>query len=732
LRFGAAAHEATVLVNGKEAGKHCGGYTAFEVELTPHLRFGEENLVAVRLDSRETLDQPPFGFVIDYLTYGGLYRAVDLIARERAFLRDLFLMPKPEGSSGKLDTEVSLVSPEGDYTVRQTVFSPDGEQVSLLEKEFSVPEGGQTLTLSQSFSPVRKWDTEDPNLYTVRTELSSGEDVLDVIEERVGFRTAVFKKDGFYLNGRKTLIRGLNRHQSYPYVGYAMPDSMQRLDADILKNELCVNAVRTSHYPQSPAFVDRCDENGLLVFTEIPGWQHIGESGEWKEKALTAVSEMIRQYRNHPSVILWGVRINESRDDDELYEKTNRLAHELDGTRQTGGVRYLKKSHLLEDVYTYNDFVHDGTNRGVDKKKDVSPDLEKPYLVTEYGGHMFPTKMYDPELHMLSHLLRHAKVMSDVALSEGISGSFGWCLFDYNTHGDFGSGDRVCYHGVTDMFRNPKPVSSLYAAQEDRAPVLEVTSHMDIGEHPAGMPGTVYLVSNADTVRMYRSGRLLKEYDTTKSAYPGLKHGPVLIDDYVGDRLEKDEGFPKKKSELCKAILNHSALYGNNDLPPRILAKAARAMVQYGLSFADAYDLYGRYVGCWGEKAISYRFEAVKDGRVVAVREFRPDTNVSLKILVDHSDLCENGTYDVASVRISAVDGDGNLLRFFQEPLRFSVTGPLSVIGPENVTLSGGCGGTYVKTEGKPGEGQLVIRSERLGEVTLPFTITIQNQEETL
>ena len=102
----------------------------------------------------------------------------------------------------------------------------------------------------------------------------------NILDENVtlfGFRTAVFLKDGFYLNGKKVKLRGLNRHQSYPYVGYAMPESMQKRDADILKNELGVNAVRTSHYPQSRHFVERCDELGLLVFTEIPGWQHLGD-----------------------------------------------------------------------------------------------------------------------------------------------------------------------------------------------------------------------------------------------------------------------------------------------------------------------------------------------------------------------------------------------------------------------------------------------------------------------
>ena len=158
----------------------------------------------------------------------------------------------------------------------------------------------------------------------------------------VGFRTIEFRADGFYLNGQRIKLRGLNRHQSYPYVGYAMPDSMQREDVRILKDELACNIVRTSHYPQAHSFFDECDKRGLLVFTEIPGWQHIGDE-KWKQQAVINTRDMIVEYRNHPSIIMWGVRINESQDDDEFYAKTNEVAHSLDNYLQTGGVDIKKE-----------------------------------------------------------------------------------------------------------------------------------------------------------------------------------------------------------------------------------------------------------------------------------------------------------------------------------------------------------------------------------------------------
>src|SRR5690606_20815362 len=116
------------------------------------------------------------------------------------------------------------------------------------------------------------WDLTTPNLYTLILSLGDS----DALETSFGFRTTEFTPEGFFLNGRHLKLRGLNRHQSFPYSGYALGRAAQERDAEILKHELHVNIVRTSHYPQSTWFLDHCDRLGLLVFEEIPGWQHIG------------------------------------------------------------------------------------------------------------------------------------------------------------------------------------------------------------------------------------------------------------------------------------------------------------------------------------------------------------------------------------------------------------------------------------------------------------------------
>ena len=545
---------------------------------------------------------------------------------------------------------------------------------------------------------------DDPVLYILRVESET-----DVKEVTFGFRDIDFKADGFWLNGRKVRIMGLNRHQSFPYAGYAMPSSMQRYDADILKKELGLNAVRTSHYPQSQHFIDRCDELGLLVFTEIPGWQHIGDKA-WKDQAVRNVEEMVTQYRNHPSVVLWGVRINESVDDDELYRRTNDAARKLDSSRPTSGVRYLKKSSMLEDVYAYNDFLHDGKTAGCEKKKNVIPDINKPYLISEYNGHMYPTKSFDREDDRSEHMLRHANVLDAARGEQGISGTFGWCMFDYNTHKDFGSGDRICYHGVMDMFRNPKLASYVYSCsgRSDR-PVLEISSDMNIGEHPSGNRGNVYILTNCDSVKMYKNDMFIKEYKHSDSPYKNLNNAPILIDDYIGDQMKEKEGFSDRQNNIVREALNYIGLYGMNSIPPKIMLKLGEAMARYRMTFQDAYMLYGKYIGDWGGKSTEFKFVGYKNDKPVITKIKAPTTSLDLDITVSSTELVESSTYDVASVRIKVVDQNGNVLPFYNGSLKLETEGPIEVYGPDRADIAGGMGGTYVKTTGETGDALLKV-----------------------
>ena len=735
LTFEGAAHDSTVFCNGKKVGEHHCGYTAFTVDLTDNVLYGQDNLLCVRLDSRENLNVPPFGYVIDYMTYGGIYRDVRLEVKEKVSLSDIFVHTAIDFRSSpvtaQITSEITLTESDENVTIRQYYMpkSTAAAQESwrlLCEQTVSTDVScDKEFSLTATITAPLLWDTEEANLYILKTQLLYQDNtILDETETMFGIREAVFKKDGFYLNGRKLRIRGLNRHQSFPYVGYAMPKSMQRLDADLLKKELGLNAVRTSHYPQSHYFLERCDELGLLVFTEFPGWQHIGDDA-WKAQAVANAEDMIRQYRNHPSIILWGIRINESPDDDAFYEKTNAVAHKLDPSRPTGGVRAMKKSHLLEDVYTYNDFLHDGEMPGCDPKKKVTSDMEKPYLISEYNGHMYPTKAFDNEERRSEHAIRHANVLDAVAGQPDIAGSFGWCMFDYNTHKDFGSGDRICYHGVMDMFRNPKLAANIYACEQEQTPVLEITSSMDIGEHPGCNRGNIYILSNADSVKMYKNDRFIKEYLPGMSPYKHLKHGPILIDDFIGDSFAQNERFRPKHAKEITDAMNLVARGSLNHIPKRLYLTALKLLLIYHIDFAEVTRLYTKYIGDWGGTATVYRFDAIKDGKVIKSVTKEPVREIRLEAEADHTILTEQHSYDVALVRIRAVDDHGNVLPFYQEPVRLITEGDISIIGPDTIALQGGMGGTYVKSLGRSGQGALLLQSLTAGEVRIPFQIKI-------
>ena len=737
LTFEAVGHCCDVYINGRHMKHHECGYTAFSIDVSDVLNFGEENLITVKVDSRESLNQPPFGYVVDYMTYGGIYRDVYFEVKEQTHFKSLFVQPsllervstskrtpkqiKMMKVQGILKTECILSENIYELAVDEHVFIKQYLDEDLLISQpvggLEKVEDGYLLNLTTAPTTVKLWDVESPHLYQIKTQLVIDDNVVDEHVETIGFRSSEFRKNGYYLNGRKLKLRGLNRHQSYPYVGYAMPESMQRLDAKILKEELALNAVRTSHYPQSHYFIDECDKLGLLVFTEIPGWQHIGDA-DWKNIAVENTKDMVIQYRHHPSIILWGVRINESQDDDEFYTRTNEVAHKYDPTRPTGGVRAHAKSSLLEDVYTYNDFVHSGANKGCSKKSDITSNDEKSYLVSEYNGHMYPTKTFDAEEHRQEHAMRHANVLDAIAGEPDIAGSFGWCMFDYNTHKDFGSGDRICYHGVMDMFRNPKLAASVYSAFSEMDTVLDITTSFDIGEHPACNRGKSYIITNADSVKMYKNDVLIKEYFPSDSKYENLKHGPILIDDFVGDAVEQDGEFTKGQAKLIKKALNDVTL-GGFKITPSLAWTAFRLVVFHHVSPSKAVPIYNKFIGDWGGESREYKFEAIKDGQVVKTVKKAAVTKAHINAKISHTLLTELHTYDVAQVRITIADQNDNQLYFFGQPVSFEVEGPFEIIGPKVVSPMGGSTGVYIKSIGEDGDGKLTISCDGLEPVEI-------------
>jgi len=723
---------ATVWIDGRELGSHSGGYTPFSLELGDIASDGGAHRLVVRVDSTERSDIPPFGHVVDYLCYGGIYREVQLRVQEHAYLRDCFARPlgaledlKRLELDATVDFGAAGAAAVDAYAV-SCVLSDGPRVVGEISGPVHAAAGAGRASLSLAgLAGLRNWDIDEAALYSLEVSLSKGGEILDSVTLRVGFRSAEWRSEGFFLNGRRLPLVGLNRHQSYPYVGYAMPARAQVRDAEILKRELGVNIVRTSHYPQSTHFLDACDELGLLVFEELPGWQHIGDAA-WKDAACGALEEMILRDRSRPSIVIWGVRINESKDDHEFYARTNEIARALDPTRARGGVRFLERSELLEDVYTFNDFSHSGGALVLKRPRAVTAlRRDVPFLVTEHNGHMFPTKRFDNEERLAEHALRHTRVLEASLAIPGIAGAIGWCAFDYNTHKDFGSGDRICYHGVMDMFRIPKYAAAAYASQRDPSGgiVLEAASIFAKGERSAARLLPIVIYTNCEELVLYRSGTRIGSYYPARKDYPNLAHPPVVLRDLIGEQLEGTAFSPRDRA-LIKRLIAKVLEKDLSSLSWLEMSRFGLLLLRNRMSMSDAEALVGKYALGWGKKDDSFEIVGLVGGKEAARRVYGGDAHaVRLSMAADDSEL-RAGDWDTTRVVLRLEDQYGNLHPFASEAVDITVSGPGSVIGPSHVALIGGCLAFWIRTEGAAGRIEVAARGTRFEAQGLSIAVT--------
>lgn len=661
--FEGAMANARVSLNGEEIAAHKDGYTPFEARLTGRLKAGD-NVMTVLIDGSENPEIPPFGARIDYLTYAGIYRDVWLKRTAAVSVANVKIeTPNALDARKTVTASATLRNPQNLAFVGQltaTIKDAGGKVIASA----SQPAAAEVSFRFDGLEGLSLWELKTPALYTLSLSLGDS----DVLDTAFGFRTAEFTTEGFLLNGKPLKLRGLNRHQSFPYSGYALGRAAQERDAEILKSELHVNIVRTSHYPQSTWFLDHCDRIGLLVFEEIPGWQHIGGDA-WKAEAVENVRRMITRDWNHPSIIIWGVRINESRDDHDFYTETNRVAHELDKTRQTGGVRYITDSEMLEDVYTMNDFILGNEELGGNRPRTAlrpiseTTGLQKPvpYMITEFGGHMYPTKSNDQEQRQAEHVRRHLEVLDAAYGNPGISGAIGWCAFDYNTHKDFGSGDRICHHGVMDMFREPKFAAYAYASQcePDEEVILQPVTFWARGERNIGGVLPLMILTNCDEIEIQYGDSVVKRAGPDRENYPHLPHAPVVLD------------------------RRH---------------------------FTDA------ELGLWGMEWHDTTITGFINGKAVKVVKYVADPVAkTLEVVADATRI---GPTDAVRVMVRALDQAGHKLPFFPEPVSIEVTGAGKRLGPQTVPLRAGSTGFWVQATGA-GAITVTVSSDRLGKQTL-------------
>jgi len=517
LNFDGVASAATVYVNGTQVGiEHLSAYTGFQRDITSLLTIGADNVIAVKADATHRTDFPPLGGNMDYTIFGGMVRDVKLIlvdslhvdycfARTTNPSQTAYTSPTVMDSvkvvnNSKSQKTCTIVVSIVDTTNNNNVVA----SVTSTAKAIAAGDSNVFFVTTSAIVNPHLWNVDDPFLYKVYTQVLDGTNYVDEYITRTGIRSITLNATTgrFFINGKPLKLRGQNRHETFPCIGRSAADRVQRKDADILKYDLGCNMVRTSHYTQSTAFLDRCDEIGILLLEEMPGWNYIGGTA-WQTQALNQIREMIVRDRNHPSIFTFAVRINESADNDAFYTQTNALARGLDPSRLTSGVRKSNgtAASFLEDIWCQNFLVPTGT-----------PSL-LPWITTETVGHGYPTHSWSPPDSLYGLILAHANEQSGNYSDSMIAGVLSWCAFDYHSpHANAttneivnGKPSYISPHGMADMFRILKP-SAGYLFQSQPDPAKYGYMAFIANQWQSNFSTDVWVMSNCAKIELFVNG----------------------------------------------------------------------------------------------------------------------------------------------------------------------------------------------------------------------------------
>ncbi len=558
LHFEGALLSSSVYVNGKEIGNHIGGYTAFSFDITSALKNGN-NEIAVRVDNSYREDSGPQSG--DFTFWGGLYRDVYLIETNPVHFRMdnagskgiFFETPRVSEKTahlivrGELTNELSV---SGKFKVIAQLLDAGGNMVRNLSSFVKLP--GNTTTafnLKTDLLTPRLWSPEDPYLYhvVVRIEDASSGKVLDELTDHLGIRWfSADTKNGFLLNGKPLKLTGVARHQDYPGLGSALSNDMHRRDAKLIK-EMGANFVRISHYPQDPAFLDACDEEGILAWEEIPIVNYITDSPAFFDNSKKNLTEMIRQHYNHPAVVMWGY-MNEVMVAAEFSSKTKEirkqtmdrtvaLAKELENVvRAEDPARLSTMAWHNSQIYNESGIgampriigwnIYDGwyVNEIEDLGKQMDDEHSKypdrPLIISEYGCggdkriHSIHPELYDFSIEFQQRF--HELYMPQILSRKFIIGSTVWNFIDFGSAQRQETMPHINNKGLTYGNREPKDVYFYYKALLCPDPVIHIASR-DWNERK-GIPANdrdqfvlqpVKIYSNRSQVELFLNGQSL-------------------------------------------------------------------------------------------------------------------------------------------------------------------------------------------------------------------------------
>jgi beta-galactosidase len=497
LEFQGVMQVADVYVNGNLIGTHAvSGFDSFHYDITDTAVVGR-NIIAVRVDNTVNENTPPDGQTKDFILFGGIYRDVFLVITEPLYvnfpwetqdagIRITTSDVSESSATVRIDTTVrNVTGASADCTVTTEIRDIEDNLVETLTSTETIP-NDQALTITQAGSPISNpnlWSPDSPYLYKAVTTISDGAVDTDRMVTRFGIRWFGFSDSGFSLNGRQLELVGTNRHQTWPFVGNAVPNEIHRRDAELMK-AMGVNWLRLSHYPHDPDFLDDLDELGIMALEEGPTWMDEGNP-TWMNNLEESFRSMIRRDRNHPSIVIWNACINHQGCNSRL----GNASSEEDATRPRGAC----------DVPTPMDFSHGSISGGG-------------ALTIEHTGHTFPAARGSGGEY--EEAVRHMEMTNASYLKSDNNGLASWCGFDYNTFHNTNEPNMV-HHGVLDLMRIPKYSYYWHISELTDDPMAYIVKHSDSGV-------TVY--SNCEQVSLYE-GDTLVETRSPDSGY-ALNHPP--------------------------------------------------------------------------------------------------------------------------------------------------------------------------------------------------------------
>ena len=696
--FGAAMQIADIWVNGTHKSTHLGGYLPFAVDITSEIQIGV--VIDVRLDNRDTNICPPGKPTsdLDFFYSGGLYRGARLVVTNPVHISDPITADIEAGggifvSYDHVSTELASVrvkthivnkglDPARRCAVRSRIVDHKGAVAAVSSSEpVMIAQGGShhLINLLDVQRPCL-WHPDQPYLYTLETVVEQDGVIVDSLSTRIGIKK-IELKNRLLLNGKELRLRGTNRHQEYPYIGYALSPNAQRRDAIKIK-EAGLNFVRLSHYPQDPAFLAACDEIGLLVQAPIPGWQIFHSNNSFVETSFRNIRELIRRDRNHACLLFWEPNFNETDGD---HTDWCRAAYEITHTEHPG-----------DQCFAFGDDYPSGWS-GWDVKG----------LVREYGDWVFGgnestsrRRRYDGEEAMLQQAWNFQWTLNHLSRSfddDNVCylGAANWLMFDHNR----GYYPKPNWCGMTDIFRLPKFVYYFYQSQRD--PSI-VRPHFDSGPmvYIASLwtqrksPDKVVVYSNCDEVELFLNGRSISRQAPDSGPDTPYSNRSASTLATVGHDVDTSGGNPFDGGNA--AHLEH---------PP--------------FTFMDVSYQSGEL------KAIGYR-----DGDKATEFSVRtPEAPAELRIAMDLSgtDLHSDGA-DAAFLHAFVVDANGTVVPDASPNIEFTVHGPAHLIG--GVHTNGGVASTLLQTETHPGE--VTITATSPGLISARHAICIVAPESTL